>query len=147
MAGEDVAVVVGDEVEEPGDKEDEVVEVDGEEEEEEEGVEVVGEEVGGIKEDTAITEDTVGTEGSEDGTSISFHSLSFAGFCCCFCFLATLDVVFHMTSTVCLVFMDEKLMDGCQYWVENLKLLSVLIVPPPLTIVISVFKVKVALST
>lgn len=150
MAGEDVAVVVGDEVEEPGDKEDEVVEVDGEEEEEEEGVEVVGEEVGGIKEDTAdteITEDTVGTEGSEDGTSISFHSLSFAGFCCCFCFLATLDVVFHMTSTVRLVFMDEKLMDGCQYWVENLKLLSVLIVPPPLTIVISVFKVKVALST
>lgn len=131
MAGEDVAVVVGDEVEEPGDKEDEVVEVDGEEEEEEEGVEVVGEEVGGIKEDTEITEDTVGTEGSEDGTSISFHSLSFAGFCCCFCFLATLDVVFHMTSTVCLVFMDEKLMDGCQYWVENLKLLSVLIVPPP----------------
>lgn len=132
MAGEDVAVVVGDEVEEPGDKEDEVVEVDGEEEEEEEGVVVVGEEVGGIKEDTAdteITEDTVGTEGSEDGTSISFHSLSFAGFCCCF--LATLDVVFHMTSTVCLVFMDEKLMDGCQYWVENLKLLSVLIVPPP----------------
>lgn len=91
MAGEDVAVVVvGDEVEEPGDKEDE-------EEEEEEGVEVVGEEVGGIKEDTAdteITEDTVGMEGSEDGTSISFHSLSFAGFCCCFCFLATLDVVF-----------------------------------------------------
>lgn len=132
MAGEDVAVVVGDEVEEPGDKEDEVVEVDGEEEEEEEGVEVVGEEVGGIKEDTAdteITEDTVGTEGSEDGTSISFHSLSFAGFCCFL--LATLDVVFHMTSTVCLVFMDEKLMDGCQYWVENLKLLSVLIVPPP----------------
>lgn len=131
MAGEDVAVVVGDEVEEPGDKEDEVVEVDGEEEEEEEGVEVVGEEVGGIKEDTADTEITEGTEGSEDGTSISFHSLSFAGFCCCFCFLATLDVVFHMTSTVCLVFMDEKLMDGCQYWVENLKLLSVLIVPPP----------------
>lgn len=135
MTGEDV--VVGDEVEEPGDKEDEVVEVDGEEEEEEEGVEVVGEEVGGIKEDTAdtvdteITEDTVGMEGSEDGTSISFHSLSFAGFCCCFCFLATLDVVFHMTSTVCLVFMDEKLMDDCQYWVENLKLLSVLIVPPP----------------
>lgn len=129
--------MVGDEVEEPGDKEDEVVEVDGEEEEEEEGVEVVGEEVGGIKEDTAdtadteITEDTVGMEGSEDGTSISFHSLSFAGFCCCFCFLATLDVVFHMTSTVCLVFMDEKLMDDCQYWVENLKLLSVLIVPPP----------------
>lgn len=106
MAGEDVAaaVVVEDEVEEPGDKEDEVVEVDGEEEEEEEeGVEVVGEEVGGIKEDTAdteITEDTVGMEGSEDGTSISFHSLSFAGFCCCFGFSR---VVFHMTATVYLV--------------------------------------------
>lgn len=102
VAGEDAAVVVGDEVE--------VVEVDGEEEEEE-GVEVVGEEVGGIKEDmadTEITEDTVGMEGSKDGTSISFHLLSFAGFCCCFCFLATLDVVFHMTSTVCLVFMDER---------------------------------------
>lgn len=77
VAGEDVAVVVEDEVEEPGDKEEEVVEVDGEEGEEEEEVEVVGEEVGGIKEDTAdteITEDTVGMEGSEDGTSISFHS-------------------------------------------------------------------------
>lgn len=75
VAGEDVAVVVEDEVEEPGDKEEEVVEVDGEEGEEEE--EVVGEEVGGTKEDTAdteITEDTVGMEGSEDGTSISFHS-------------------------------------------------------------------------